>query len=489
MDTSFDYIYGMPDSGTYFMDANVVIASGVDFAVSDIVVMGSHILVNNGVVNTDIDICDGCRLEIYNRGVFSADFSLGDNASVVQVISGVDDLSGLDINVDYTIRVDGADGLRLSEVMRVGSVASEVLLADSFVVWDMYNLDTTKLKLLGDIKLEFNDIESILGRVVLSNVSPDAYVQIVSDGIVNPMFALKTYVDDSNVYSVLVRETDYTKILDNNLGRFVNSLRTDSSAYGLLNALDNAMSMDSLNQIMADSVRIASINLMKSVAMFNAFNMNDFSDGFGMRANYVMADEFDVYGLMLDASVSDTGVCLYTNRISAENYGDVFSGMMFGGDARVRYENNVGFVRGMIGGNITLFDISNVFDEAVSVDNPTGYSMYGAFDIGRNIYSDNGFFVSPYVGGTLNYMKILNQNESDCLGRAGVEAGYNFEMLGIKYDYTVRANIDTNTDVFIAGRIGFMSLIDMIGGYAEVGLIDNKIGQGYKISAGLDFVF
>ena len=62
-------------------------------------------------------------------------------------------------------------------------------------------------------------------------------------------------------------------------------------------------------------------------------------------------------------------------------------------------------------------------------------------------------------------------------------------MLGIIYDYSVRANIDTNTDVFIAGRIGFMSLIDMIGGYAEVGLIDNKIGQGYKISAGLDFVF
>lgn len=471
------------------MDSNVIVASGVDFEVSNIVVDGSYVFINNGAVVADIEICDGCRLEIYNRGVFDVSFSLGDNASVVQVVSDTADLSSIGFDVNYSVRVDGADGLKLSDIMRVGNLADEVLLTDSFVVWDTYDFDANILKLSGDVKLEFNDIESMLGQPIISGVASGAHIQIVSDGNVNPIFALKTYVYDSDVYLMLARETDYTKILDNNLGGFVNSLRSDLSAGGLMNALDGAMSMDGISQIMADSVRIAPINLMKSVAMINVFNMNDFSDGIGVRAGYVMADGFDGYGITLDANVSDTGVRLYGNRIIAENYGDVYSGMMFGGDVRARFENNVGFIRGMVGGSVTSFDITNVFDGNMSVDNPTGYSMYGVFDIGRNIYSDNGFWVSPYVGGTVNYTKILNQNESVWLGRAGVEAGYNFEMLGIKYDYSVRANLDTNIDAFIAGRIGFMSVMDMIGGYVEVGYINNKIGQGCKISAGLNFMF
>ena len=493
MDTAFDYVYGLPGGGTYFMDANVVIASGVDFAVSDIVVMGSHILVNNGVVDTDIEICDGCRLEIYNRGVFSADFSLGNNASVVQVMSDADDLSGLDINVDYSIRVDSADGLRLSDIMRVGLAANEILLTDSFIVWDEYNFDTNMLKLFGDIKLEFNDIETALGRVVLSDVSPDAYVQIMYGGVVNPLFALKTYVDGSDVYSVLVRETDYTKILDKNLGGFINSLRGRDETTGVLSVLDNAISIDGINQIMADSVRIAPINLMNYVSVINAFNLNGFNSGFGVRGDYIVFDDFSSYGVTtgvnMDARDIRLGVRLYSSLMSMENFGDSFSGVMLGGDIDTFYESDMGFMRGRIGANMTQFNIYGVFDGVSSVDNPVGYSSYVAFDIGRRNEFDNGIHLSPYVGGTVNWVNILGQNESEYVGRFGADVGYDFEEMGIKYDYAVRMSFDTNADLFIGGRVEFMSVWDSVGGYAEAGYINNKTGQGYKISAGVNFAF
>lgn len=489
MDAAFESIYSMVGDGTYTMDQNVYVVSGGEFAVSDIVVMGSHIIVNDGFIESDIEINDGCRLEIYNRGIFNASFSLGNNASVVQVISNESDLSSIDFDVNYSVRIDGVDGLRLSDIMRVGSGAEEILLTDSFVVWDVYDLNLDNLKLSGDIKLKFNDIESIQGRSIISNVAPGAHVQIVSDETQKTIFAINTYVENENLYMHLVRETDYTKIFDNNLGGFINSLRLDGSANGLVDALDDAISMDDVDKIMAESVRIAPINLMDSVTIINMFNMNDFGDGFGVRGTYVMADDLDVYGVAFNTDVSNIGVRIYANGISTENYGDKYSGLMFGGDLRAHYENDIGFVRGMVGGSVTSFDISNVFDGIKAIDNPTGYSMYAVFDVGRRFEFDTGFYFAPYFGGTVNYVAVLNQNESEYLGRTGVEAGYSFEMLGIEYDYSVRTNLDTNTGAFIAGRIGFMSVMDMIGGYAEIGYINNEIGQGYKITAGIDLKF
>lgn len=44
--------------------------------------------VNNGRVNTTFSVCDGCQIFIHNRGDFVADFSLGNNSRVIQVVAG-----------------------------------------------------------------------------------------------------------------------------------------------------------------------------------------------------------------------------------------------------------------------------------------------------------------------------------------------------------------------------------------------------------------
>jgi hypothetical protein len=166
-------------------------------------------------------------LEIYNRGRFNADFNLQNNASIVQVVSQSSDLNKIDFNVDYSVRVDNADGIKLSDIIRIGANAKEVLVRDSFVVWDVYDIGMLDIKLNGDIRLEIQDVESVIKIPLLYDVSPYARVRVVSSAGLNPMFAVNTYVENDNLYAHLVREQDYTRFMDYNVGLFINSLRDD----------------------------------------------------------------------------------------------------------------------------------------------------------------------------------------------------------------------------------------------------------------------
>ena len=493
MDTAVDYIYGMNNSGSYFMNTDVVVVAGAKVSSADIVVMGSHVLENNGIVSSDIDVCDGCRLEIYNRGVFNAKFTLGDGASVVQVVTDDIDINPLGINVDYNLRVIDADGIKLSDIMRVGEDANEILLRDSSVVWDVANSENANLKLSGVIKLEFDDIKSVIGRPIVSSVTTDTYLYVTTNGVLAPMFSMNSYVENGSAYLQLVRETDYTKFLDNNLGEFINSLDADLSAIGLRYRLDNAMSMNEIDKIMADSVRIAPINMMDTVAVINAMDMNSFDYETGAGGNYTVIDDNYAYGVFANGNINlgkfSAGIRGYANSLSLIDSFDVFSGFMFGGNVYAKYEDDSNFVRSMIGGNITRFDITNVFDGWRGVDNPTGYSIYGAFDAGHRFEFRDGFMVSSYVGATVNYMTILHMDDSIFSGRIGVDAVYGFKVLGIKYDYAIRTVLNTNNEISLGGRIGFMSEFDMVGGHVAIDYLNSEAGRGYRISAGMNIKF
>ncbi len=489
-------IYGtVIKNTTYLMDKDVVVHSYAEFNVPDIVLVGSRVLENSGdvFVSGQIEVCDNCRLEIYNRGGFNASFKLGNNASVVQVVSENRDLNAIDFNVDYDILVVNADGINLSDVMHLGDAARKIYLRDSFVLWDVGNINSHNLSLDGDIRLGLDNIESILNVPILMDVSPDTYVQVVSGGLINPLFAMKTFVENDNTYVKFIRETDYTKFLDSNLGVFINSLRADDGANGLVVALDNALSMDDINKIMADSVRIAPINMMDSVTAFNVFDMNDFNCENTFGASYMLFEDAAIYGAVLRGGINvgqmDAGVGVYANLLNATDSFEEYSGFMIGANLVGKYENDFGFLRGKVGGNMTRFDMANVFDGTKSVDNPVGYSLYGAIDVGHNFRPTNDLSVAPYVGIGTNHIEILRDAETKYFWRIGTDVSYSFEMLGIKYDYGVRFGLVSNGDLIVGGRAHFMSDMDMIGGHVGIDCIDNKNGRGYKITAGVDFKF
>ena len=493
MDAAIDYINGLVGDSTYFMDKDVVVMCDAEFNVPNIVMTGSRVLENNGSVSSTIDVCENCSLEIYNRGVFNVDFNLHNNASVVQVVSSNADLNKIDFNVDYELRVIDARGIKMSDVTNVGALADEILLRDSFVVWDIDGASVPGIKLAGDVGLEFNDIESIVGRTVLCNVAPDAYVYVATNGDINPMFALNTYVENDYVYLRLVRETDYTKIFNSGLGEYINSLRADSSADGFMMAIDNAMSMEHINKIMADSMRIAPINMMKTVGVFNLLDMNNLDYEPGVGVNYIVIGDSDMRGGFVNAKFDfeniNVGIRGYINSLNLNDSFDSYSGLMYGGNIYAEYGCDFNFVRGMLGGNITRFDITNVFDGVRGANNPIGYSIYGIMDIGRYLEINDGLSVAPYVGVGTNYMTILRANDSVVDGHLGMDVMYNFEMFGINYDYGIRAMMNSNDEIVIGGRARFVSDIDMMGGHVAIDYIDNDTGHGYKITAAMNFVF
>ena len=45
---------------------------------------------------------------------------------------------------------------------------------------------------------------------------------------VNPLYVLNSYIKSGNLYAILSRETDYSKILKNEIGNFLNSIRNDN---------------------------------------------------------------------------------------------------------------------------------------------------------------------------------------------------------------------------------------------------------------------
>ena len=222
-------------------------------------------------------------------------------------------------------------------------------------------------------------------------------------------------------------------------------------------------------------------------------DMNNFDYKTGVGAKYSVVGDSYVYGATANGSITienfSVGVRGYANLLTLTDSFDRFSGLMVGGNVYAGYEHNFNFIRGLIGGNITRFDIANVFDGETGVDNPTGYSIYGAIDSGYKLGFGNGLLFVPYVGMGTNNMAILNANDSVFAGRVGVDILYEFEVLGIKYDYAIRATISTNDEIVLGGRIGFISGFDMVGGHVAVDYVNNKIGRGYKISAGMNFVF
>lgn len=489
-------IYGtVVKDTTYLMDKDVVVHSYAEFNVPDIILVGSRVLENSGdiFVSGQIELCDNCRLEIYNRGAFNASFKLGNNASVVQVVSDDKDLRVIDFNVDYDVLVVNADGINLSDVMHLGDAARKIYLRDSFVLWDVGDINSYNISLDGDIRLGLDNIESVLNVPILMDVSPDTYVQVVSGGLVNPLFAMKTFVEKDNTYVRFVRETDYTKFLDYNLGVFINSLRGNGEADELVVALDNALSMDDINKIMADSVRIAPINMTNAVMAFNTLDMNYFNYENTFDATYMLFEDTAVYGAAVRGGVNvgqmDAGIGIYVNLLNATDLFEEYSGLMIGANLMGKYENDFGFLRGKVGGNMTRFDMSNVFDGTKSVDNPVSYSLYGAIDAGHNFRPISNLSVAPYVGIGTNHIEILRDAETEYFGRIGTDVNYIFEMLGIKYEYGVRFGLGTNGDFIVGGRAHFMSDMDMIGGHIGIDCIDNQKGRGYKIAAGIDVKF
>lgn len=219
----------------------------------------------------------------------------------------------------------------------------------------------------------------------------------------------------------------------------------------------------------------------------------DFMAGTGVGARLVSGNRFNIYGVGVHGGFNVNNVAVWralnTAYLDVNSRYEDFGADLYSGNFGVAYETDSMFVRSGFGITLSRFDLENVMDGNLVVDNPVGWSGIMNVQAGYKFaYSD--FMLKPYVGVYADGIGMLDDIDFDFMPLVGIDAGYNYEMLGIEYNYGVR--LDVNTDAKVGAGIWaeFLSPWDEIGGRISIMTIDDNItGRSFEFCADVKFVF
>ncbi len=466
---------------------SVITDSGALYS-DNIRVTESITLENHGLINGKIYIGDGHKLVLQNAGDIDAEFHFGNNSGLVQLVRTNDDMTDLGLDGGFDVLVRDSVPLLLRDIY---SLSGDNLILDNatLILDGVLETGDRSLAIMGNVFVHLGDVSDVGVRPILRNITGDGKVYFITDDL-PVLYAIESYVVDGDVYARMVRETDYVKVLKNDVGRFLNELRLINPDDGLLVRLDAATTMDEINSVMADSVRLNPINLMRPIRSFNLFRMNFDDMGPGnldVRMGYVASDDFEIY------SAGATGMLHVGNDLTIRfggGVGDVsyvddindYSGLMLGGDIRLRYDNN--FIMADIGAGATyaMFDVGPVYDNGAVKINPDGVSVYGSADFGVYAIRSGGFSLMPFVGVGTDYVSVLDDTDFDTTGRIGAEFNFASHEYSLHYDYRVRAFVDSGSNYGGGVRMAIWSPYDDMGGNVDVDIIYGDIGLSYRVS-------
>jgi hypothetical protein len=433
----------------------------------------------------------GAKFYIYNRGDFVADFDLGNNARVVQVVSNATEWNPIETDVKYTLVIDGVKNFGTYGVFN-GGVLENVILKDSVLrMSDIDFVDGTHVYLRGDIVFIIDDLSGLYGVPVIDNVSGDGNVRIASEHA-HPLYADVGYVIDNQLFVKRVRETDYKKIFANDMGVFLNNLRRQNPDDGLLQALDAAKDMNALNDIMGRSVRMNRDLLLRSVRVLGGLNNmfpNAVRTGFDVNFDGVLSDDF--YSYAVGAGISGgfdrfkLGMGVYVGNVEYVTELDEFVGMYYGLNLGAEYlmQNNL-FVRGAMNVMRFDFDIGDAFYNDEVINNPSVIYAGSMADFGYRYNFADSFYAAPFVGLDVIGINVTDVLDIDVRGRVGVDVGYMYQLFGISYDYGVGINANSDNEFMANVRAGFWSEYDGAGANVDL-TVSRMFGVcSYKMSIG-----
>lgn len=481
---------------------DVVIGDGINLAVKDINIAGSSVLVNYGNITSSVNVCDNCDVYVLNRGNFDGKISVGDNSEFYQIIKKDSDISYLDVDGDINVLVIDADMVSLPAVMSLG--ATKVILNNSSVylspgVASFGARANSPIEIVGTVTVHLDDFDNLTDVPLMTNISGGGTVAIMSDAV-DRLHALTGYLADGNLYAKLIRETDYVKILNNDVGKFLNLLRGDSPDDKLLAALDAADDMDELNAIMARSVRLHPIKLMNPVRGLYRFGdyfapmASDAIADFDASAEFVMADDFGFYGVVGRTGLRPTDKLSFTlsGRLGVMEFSsdlDDFDAETYGMNFAVAYTDDVLFGRADFGFVYSRFDTGMVFDGTDAVYNPAGRMFYGGADIGLRLNLFSEFYIAPSVGLYFDKADVAGAADNAVFVRGIVDASYKISGDGLDYDYGVRFIANGNGGIGVMARVALWSGWDGAGGDAMIGITHDEYCTAARMSVNLRFTF
>lgn len=486
-------------------DTRVMNGTVVEF--DNININNSVTFENMGYIDGDIHICPECIVEIKNSGHINGSIYTSYARNLVQIISNADEVTSLNVNGHYNVSVNG-EMLSLDEIINASATADKIIFSDSTLVLDSpiktgRGIGGPVMEFLGETMIYIDDANDFTDTPVLSNVAGDGAIHFHSDNL-NPLYALHSSVDDNHkLYLSIVRETDYSKVLRNKTGEFLNKLRLENPDDALLRKLDSVADMDELNRVMARSVRLKPRLLMNPIKTIDRFETSVDSGFDNKNSNFrimaepiiVLSDDFYSYGgrVEISGNVVDTlsvGLAAYGTVVDFADDINDYSAMLYGVNATATYNfYEKYFVRAVVGATVAEFDTGAVLDNDKAVYNPSGVDLYGAIDIASRINFGDSLSVMPFVGLVTNRISMLNDSDLDSTGRVGIGIGYGFEMLGMRYDYDAVMSVNTSGDTEAGLRISVFSVMDAAGGDIKIVAVHDENNVSYKISAGLKLEF
>jgi hypothetical protein len=487
---AFDDVY----SGNVFIDSDFVVGAGAVFKPDALYISNSVNILNNGLFDTDIYLCDGCDVYIRNKGDFTASMNGGGRA--YQLVVGRDDMNPIDIASEYFLLVQGGNHLLLDDIYGVAGTADKIIIRDSVI--DLSAIDAPKnyvLELDGSIVLYQGGLVDIFSGPVLHNVTGDADIVLVTD-IKNPLFVNVAYIDDDALYVRQVRETDYVKVLGTGIGDYLNDVRVEGSGDKLLGMLDSVTDMHALYDVMGMSARLNPDKLLESVRIIGA--MDDFSmffqSGGGVQASVITSNDFDAYDFsgVIGLKIGDVkfGVGARFGELYYLSDVDEFDGLYYGINLYADYVlHGDMFVRGLVGVNNFEFDIGDVFYRNQRINNPNVLLGNMLVDYGIKYRVWDHINVTPFVGVDMNFYRLGNICDFDFGMRTGIGVGYAYQMHAINYDYKMNVVLNTLGESGVQFDASFWSVYDNAGGNIGASILRAMGVTTYELTVGARIYF
>ncbi len=505
----FSFISTFCYADTFYVDNNkqdlivrddIVISNTA--VVDNIYIQNSAIIDNYGTVNGYVEICPGCDINIKNAGTFNAVFDVPNSASVVQIIHDEGDINLIGVTNNFQIQVENAERISWNKLKNISSWADKIIIDNSGLdlTTDFITAKFTvipDIELRGDVTLYIDDVAAFKDKPVLSNIEGDGIITVNVDKL-NPLYKVSSYVSGNQLFISTERETDYFKILNNNIGTFLNEVRYTNPEDKLISRLDKANSIDEINDILSKSVRLNPIRLMEGISIYNAFALNEIvntPNGFSIEPMFIYSGDFDIYGFNISAGYDITddfniGITGYAAKILFANDIDEYTGDIYGGNVHVSYKDDLLLARMLIGLTQAKFDIDSIFDGYNLAANPKGDSLYSVADFGFNFDFLSRIYITPFVRLGFDSIKVYNEADNNIITGAGTDISFNTGMYDIKYKYGLNLSVYTNGQINASVQMDVKSLADSAGASLGIGLIQDTFGNvSYMAKVSANFTF
>lgn len=487
-------------AGAVEYSENVTIDGEVN---EDIYITGSITLVNNGTLRRNIYINGPYSLTIENHGIIEGGFITGTGATITQSVSDAGDLHLIPNLSGHTVNVTDAYMLDMADLMAMSGNAAEVQLTDSTIAINQIIPDTGTTIYLNE-GVAFSIDGSILSQssVLLRNIDGSGMPMVTITGV-DPMYIAGPadglhYIIGDELQVALRRQTNYSIVFGGELGDYLDSLRAEHANDKLINRLDRANTRGQLNSVLRKSVRTNPILLAQPMRMVNIMNdisvFNDMDSMATITPFYVASEEFSMYGGNVNVSgrIHDNIFAkfgVFGGMLNYDGKLDNYNSVLYGGNFDVAYNGKDFFADTYGTFSYANFKDINVFNNGHVVKKPSGVAGRFGLDAGKvfNIYDD--IKIAPFVGGIIDYAKVLNKNDTDLNLRIGAETMVDTVQDGNKYSVGVRAFIQTDGGIYATLRSNMLSIVDGVGGGINLGVLYSDSVISYKVALDIKFIF